>query len=558
MNNLQTNRVENDEDSTPNNIKNANSGKKTLRPYQKAVLSELGLKFQKKQSTLIQMPTGSGKTPIALYLFKILGKKMRVFFVVHRKELVEQVSEGASREGLEHGYICSERTEKPNRYIQICMIQTFVNKLNYFDEDEKCVFIWDECHHIVAKTYTKAFQYFKNSIHIGLTATPFRRDGVGFTNYFQEIITLDSVINNHFDSNYTKSSVRWLIDKGHLSDYKLYAIPSIVRDDISIVNGVFDNKESEAALGSKEIIGQIVNTWKKRAGGLKTIAFAVNVSHAMNMTQAFQESGVSATYVTGDTKEKHTRATKLMDFATGVYDVLINVALFDEGFDISSASGLDVCVKCVILASPTHSLAKYLQMVGRALRTSSCGQKAIILDHAQNSFKDTDEEVHGFPDKKRNWTLEGFLDEPAIIYKTCRACFYRFKSTFKNCPECGTKYIARKRKADNSVYEDDNLEIQEVTEELIQAKRKEVKRKLYNATTVREVRQIKKMDKDEALVVLRTNSMKKGIISNILKLVDIGLNIYGKKISLDPDLFLKNTDELRTIENQCSQQISSS
>jgi len=81
-------------------------------------------------------------------------------------------------------------------------------------------------------------------------------------------------------------------------------------------------------------------------------------------------------------------------FRAGKIKVLTNCALFDEGLDIPGLDG-------VILARPTASLGRYLQMVGRALRPSPSKEYASIIDLAGNW------ERHGLPDDDRTWSLDG-------------------------------------------------------------------------------------------------------------------------------------------------------
>jgi hypothetical protein len=128
--------------------------------------------------------------------------------------------------------------------------------------------------------------------------------------------------------------------------------------------------------------------------------------------------------------------------------VLINVDLFDEGFDVPAADG-------VIIARPTMSLAKYLQMVGRVLRAvyakgydlntvegrlaaiaASPKQHAVVVDPVRNW------ERHGMPNWPRRWTLEGKTrnsrgPSDTVPQKVCDACTQPYRAFLLSCPYCG-------------------------------------------------------------------------------------------------------------------------
>ena len=71
----------------------------------------------------------------------------------------------------------------------------------------------------------------------------------------------------------------------------------------------------------------------------------------------------------------------MRDYAEGRLQVLTNVDLFGEGFDLASVAERDVSIDCVMQMRPTQSLALHLQQVGRGLRPGD-GKVAVILDHA--------------------------------------------------------------------------------------------------------------------------------------------------------------------------------
>jgi len=111
--------------------------------------------------------------------------------------------------------------------------------------------------------------------------------------------------------------------------------------------------------------------------------------------------------------------------------VLVNVDLFDEGFDLPA-------IETVIMARPTWSLAKYLQMIGRGLRPMPGKTHAMIIDHVSNVKR------HGLPDAPRVWSLNDRekrsrnKPDPNVIPVThCEMCMHAYERIHAACPHCG-------------------------------------------------------------------------------------------------------------------------
>lgn len=183
--------------------------------------------------------------------------------------------------------------------------------------------------------------------------------------------------------------------------------------------------------------------WQKHAEDRQTIAYAVSVDHAHNLAAVFNDAGVPAAVILGDTNREE-RDKAIAGFREGSIKVLVNVAVATEGFDLPDAS-------CIIIARPTMSLALYLQMVVRGLRPKPNGGDCLILDLAANSV------THGLPEDYRKWSLEPRGTQkpgeaPVVICPlceaaspaashNCRMCGFSFG---KDCDRCG-RWRARRR-----------------------------------------------------------------------------------------------------------------
>ena len=358
-------------------------------------------------------------------LARVAERDTRAFFICHRRELVDQTAKAFDAAGLQYSYIANGYTYDPRALVHICSVDTLKNRLD--EVNPPSFVVWDEAHHLAAAGWAKVHQRYSAAYHIGLSATPARLDGRG--------------LDDRFDFLVPGPPVRWLIDQGHLAQYKLYSVPGVDLADVRTRMGDFVRSESAVAMDRPTITGDIIRHWRRLAADKLTIGFAVSVQHSEHLCDQFKQAGIMAAHLDA-TASKDERRMTLRAFAQGDIRVLWNVALFCEGFDAELNSGLPVTVGCVIDAAPTQSLAAWLQRCGRALRPQ---RQAIIVDHAGNAIR------HGMPCEERAWTLAGSKhskgassDEPGLTIKQCPACFAVHKPA-PRCPECGHVYEVKHR-----------------------------------------------------------------------------------------------------------------
>ena len=176
--------------------------------------------------------------------------------------------------------------------------------------------------------------------------------------------------------------------------------------------------------------------WNEQASNRQTIIYAVSRVHARNLAAVFNNAGITAEVILAETDIAR-RADAISDFAKGKLNVLVNVAVASEGFDLPDVS-------CVVIARPTKSLTLYLQMVGRGLRPKNNGGNCLVLDLAGNALE------HGLPEEHRKWSLgarseasEG--EAPRVWCKRCKklshparqSCKFCGETFGKDCERCG-------------------------------------------------------------------------------------------------------------------------
>ncbi len=370
----------------------------TLRDYQQENKQKIYDAWARCRSVMLQMPTGTGKTKLFVSIIKDIYNygvdtkiAIKVLILVHRTELIDQIDEELGyRYNLAHGIIQSGEKERKIYPIQLASVQTLSRRVEKWTEKEFDFIIVDEAHHVKAESYQKIIKAFPHAKLLGVTATPVRLNGHGFTDTFDELIVSPSV--KHF------------IDEGYLSQYEYYSVArsSFIQKEIDGIKkfsqGDYAESELERVCDNDRIRAQVVKTYLDFANDKKGIVYTINKEHNKNLCEEFKANGVSAVAIDSDTP-KEMREQYIQQFRRGDFKIICNVNLFTEGFDCPD-------IEFIQLARPTKSLAMYLQQVGRGLRISESKEKTLFLDNVglYNRF--------GFPSSRRMWRhhFEGKYD----------------------------------------------------------------------------------------------------------------------------------------------------
>ena len=359
-----------------------------LFDYQEDMKERIEKALRLHRSVMAQMPTGTGKTYLLTAVidsFVSNNPMEKVWIVAHRRELVSQIDETVRKF---HSYSTSN-TSSLLSSVKAMSIQWL---MRHYDEIEEMpgMIVIDEAHHALAKTYKEMWERFPKAKFLGLTATPCRLNGKGFTDLFDVLVQSWSVPD--------------FISKGRLATYDFVSIKSdgVTQRLIDSLlkrgaDGDYQNKEMDMLLNKKPSIERLYRSLEEYGKDRKGIVYAINISHAQKITKLYQEHGVKAIAI--DSKTPATdRQQDIEAFKKGDIQVLVNVDIFSEGFDCPD-------VEFVQLARPTLSLAKYLQMVGRGLRVAKGKKNCVIIDNV-GLYR-----VFGLPSQVWNWNamFEGKL-----------------------------------------------------------------------------------------------------------------------------------------------------
>ena len=431
-----------------------------LFDYQEDMKERIEKALRLHRSVMAQMPTGTGKTYLLTAVIDsfVSNKPMeKVWIVAHRRELVSQIDETVRKF---HSYSASN-TSSLLSAVKAMSIQWLTKHYDEIEEEPGMIVI-DEAHHALAKTYKEMWERFPKAKFLGLTATPCRLNGKGFTDLFDVLVQ--------------SWSVPEFISKGRLATYDFVSIKSdgVTQRLIDSLqkrgaDGDYQNKEMDMLLNKKPSIERLYRSLEEYGKDRKGIVYAINITHANAIAEFYREHGIAAVAIDSKTpaserrmlierfksssfSKTHPSSLTLKGGSTafpkplspqGTGDVtalrcseplrskdggpkrsapdcagwdrlantclrpadklapiqvLVNVDIFSEGFDCPD-------VEFVQLARPTLSLAKYLQMVGRGLRVAKGKKNCVIIDNV-GLYR-----VFGLPSQVWNWNamFEGKL-----------------------------------------------------------------------------------------------------------------------------------------------------
>lgn len=422
-----------------------------LRPDQATLKQDIYNEWSAGHSNVLAvLPTGGGKSIISTdIILDGHNANMSECIMAHRNELVGQMSLHVARRGIKHriigskstiaGIIQEHRAEfggksfvNPDARCSVGSVQTIVSRAAELKQWAAQVDRWtqDEAHHVSSNgpddpnMWMKAIRLFTNAAGLGVTACPFRADGKGLGRHADGV----------FDAMCIGPTMRELININALSDYDII-IPSndfAIDDDAITAKGDYSPNKMREASKRSHIVSDAVTEYLKWVHGKRAICFATDVETANDIANRFNEAGIPAASVSAKT-DSGVRREMIRRFRDGRLWVLVNVDLFDEGFDVPAC-------EVVIMARPTASLNKYLQMFGRALRVLAGKTHGTIIDLVSNWKR------HGFPDKPHNWTLDrrdkkakAAPDPDEIPLTACRECSRPYERVLTACPYCGAE-----------------------------------------------------------------------------------------------------------------------
>ena len=447
-----------------------------LRYYQNDLIDDIQAHWlMGYKCVLAVLATGGGKT-VALGDI-VSHHKGAACISAHRQELVSQISLALAKFGIRHRIVAPDKIIKgiirlhveeigtnfisPTAPVGVASVDTLIRKGTQVVESwmmQVTLLVHDEAHHVLRENkWGKATNQFKNKELkiLSLTATPERADGKGLGSHADGIA----------DVMVEGPGSRQLIDEGYLTPYKVVLAESDIRlteDMKSKDTGDFNQQKLKAAVRGSHIVGDVVKAYQTYTPGEPALVFASDVETSIDMAANFRKASIRALHIDADTPDD-VRDDAKRKLKRGELDVLCNVGLFGEGYDLPLIVAVYDC-------AATESYANYAQRFGRMLRLSIAAElmanwdyftiaerKAhiaasskpygVYIDLVGNMFRH-----RGPPDRPRQFTLDSCErkggSSDAILTTTCSnknandtgyACAQTYERFRVKCPYCGFK-----------------------------------------------------------------------------------------------------------------------
>jgi DNA repair protein RadD len=386
-----------------------------LHPFQKRVKDAIIRELREPaRRTMVQMPTGAGKTLTALEavvdVFRLPFRKEFIVWLVDSNELAEQALEAFT-------YLWRLKGDHPLRLHRLFaqfepdfsastggmvfasfdkVRSVLTNSAHAAFESLKhlirntTVLIVDEAHTSVAETYETCIRAFINNDTaslLGISATPGRND----QNLSRQLARL-----------YSGNLISLTDDRGRQLDDAIAYLQSegfLARLRTEELETQFEVSEAEESLicrvlaensqRNEVIVDQIALANEKRE---PTLVFACTKDHVLALIALCRARGISAEFITGDTPQAQ-RVSILSRFRKGEVITLINLDILSAGVDLPNVSRM-------IITRPIGSAIMYSQILGRALRGPRNG------GNAENVVVNIRDNLRNFP--SANFVYQGF------------------------------------------------------------------------------------------------------------------------------------------------------
>jgi superfamily II DNA or RNA helicase len=320
-----------------------------LRPYQSEAIKRVeDLARGGVRRIVIALPTGGGKTTVAAKIIeRALRSEKRVLFLAHRRELIGQAYQRLVDIGIPEQQVgvimAADPRRRPGASVQVASVHTLCNR----PKPRADIIFIDECHRALSPTYREIAAAYPDALHLGLTATPYRADGRGLGDAYDEIVIV--------------ATPRQLIDDGFLVEPRVFTMPPHQMPDLSRVklqNGDYAADELGRMMDKQALVGNIVEHWFEHASGVRTVAFASSVAHSKHIVERFVAAGVPAEHLDGETPTPE-RDGILARLESGETQVVSNMGVLclDMDTEILTRSGWANCAR--MIADPTLEVANW-------------------------------------------------------------------------------------------------------------------------------------------------------------------------------------------------------
>lgn len=338
------------------------------RDYQARIANDIIESYKAgRRKALLVLATGLGKTVIASDVANRLYRQglKKILVLCHARDLAFQLQQsfwaGISKD-IPTSLFMDGNSPVLADGVNFGLYQTLFNCLGGIDRDAFDVIIVDEAHHSLANAFSTCIEHLAPKLLIGMTATPWRGDGLSIEHVFGEPLAQISLLDGMRMGYLAKVNYQLMCD-----NINWETIPYIVDKPVTVRDL---NKRLFLPQRDDAIIARIIEAAKK-VDNPRIAVFSPSRAHAGHFAMQLKASGLSAVNLSVD--DKAGRRKNLMKFAEGAITAAVAVDVLNEGVDVPE-------VNILVFLRATHSRRIFVQQLGRGLRMSKGKEEVIVLD----------------------------------------------------------------------------------------------------------------------------------------------------------------------------------
>lgn len=317
---------------------------------------------------MLVSPAGSGKTIFGLDIIASLYQ--RTLWIVHTNQLLEQAAERITGvfediDKKDIGIIGGGKFEVGEK-ITVALVQTLIRKRVDLPSigREFGLVILDEAHHAPARIFTEVLSHFASFYMYGLTATPYRRDGLQGIMY--AAVGLANAVVDREEVEEAGKIVKPVV--------VVREVPSRVIDSNdfhAIMSGLPDNHMRTLMI--------VEDVLREAKNGHHCIVISTRREYCQLLLHHIEEFWPKVGIASGEFSRKHNMG-EVKRLESGEINVLITTfELLGEGFDVQKLDR-------GFIVLPFRERTRVEQAVGRIQRTCEGKTDAILYDYVDRNI----------------------------------------------------------------------------------------------------------------------------------------------------------------------------
>lgn len=339
-----------------------------LRPYQDRIVKKVISSYEEgNKKAFYIVATGLGKTVIAATIARKLWDRgnHKILVLCHATDLALQLEQGfwpQLTKFVPTSVFFDGLPPRNTDGISFGLYQSLYGYLSGIDPEQFDVVIVDEAHHALAHGFRTCLDHLKPKFLVGMTATPWRGDGLSLSTVFGDPLEKVSLVDGMAMGYLSRVDYRILCDNVDWDNMQTVSKQNLSIRDLN--KRLFLPQRDEAVISElKKAVQETKNP--------RIAIFSPSIEHCNRFSDMLFASGIPCAALSK--VDKAERRKRLLAFASGTYQAVCAVDVMNEGIDIPD-------VNILVFLRATHSRRIFVQQLGRGLRLSEGKEKVIVLD----------------------------------------------------------------------------------------------------------------------------------------------------------------------------------